>query len=176
MYKKVKIISAIITISLTFLFHFMYDLVPNVFTASFSLINESIAEHLKLFVTPALIAFIVEMLIMKYKRICIQNNYLALLVEILSSIGLFMLIFSPVYFLIGENLIFNIILMIISIIFSKYLGYLLVKEKNELILNLISIPIILIIVLMQIIFTFNPPNNSLFIDPITGETGYKHEK
>ena len=65
MYKKVKIISAIITVSLTFIFHFLYDLVPNVFTASFSLINESIAEHLKLFVTPALIAFIVEMLIMK---------------------------------------------------------------------------------------------------------------
>lgn len=176
MYKKIKIISAIITIILTFPFHFIYDLLPNVFTALFFPINESIAEHLKLFVTPALIAFVVEMFIMKYKKVCIQNNYLALLVEILSSIGLFMLIFSPVYFLIGENLIFNIILMIISIIFSKYLGYLLIKEKNELILNLISIPILLIIVLMQIIFTFNPPSNSLYIDPITGETGYKQEK
>ena len=70
MYKKIKITSAIIVILLTFPFHFMYQFKPNFLTAIFFPINESIWEHLKLFITPALIAFIVEMLIMKKERIC----------------------------------------------------------------------------------------------------------
>ena len=130
MYKKIKIISTIIVILLTFPFHFMYQIKPNFLTAIFFPINESIWEHLKLFITPALIAFIVEMLIIKKERICMQNNYLALLTEIAISIGAFLTIFLPFYFKMGENIFFTIIVMITAIIFSKYIGYLLVKEKN----------------------------------------------
>lgn len=173
MKKRIKIISAIITIALTFPFHSLYKIFPNVITASFFPINESIWEHLKLFITPAIFAFLVEMIIMKKKRICIQNNYVALLIEIISSIGLFMLIFSPVYFLIGENIIFTILLMISSIIGSKYLGYILINEKNELALNILSIPLLIVIVILNIVFTFKPLNNPLFIDPITNERGYR---
>ena len=175
MYIKIKIISAIITIILTFPFHFVYDLFPNVFTVAFFPINESVWEHLKLFITPAIIAYFVELFIMKKKRICIQNNYLALLIEIFSSIGFFMLIFSPVHYLIGENFIFNISLMIISIVLSKYFGYLLIKEKHELLLNIISIPLLLLLIIIMIVYTFKPQKSALFVDPATGESGYKEK-
>ncbi len=171
MYKKIKITSAIIVILLTFPFHFMYQFKPNFLTAIFFPINESIWEHLKLFITPALIAFIVEMLIMKKQRICIQNNYLALLTEIAISIGTFLTIFLPFYFKMGENIFFTITVMIASIIFSKYLGYLLVKEKNELILNYLALIILFIVIIINIIFTFHPLNNYLFVDPITNQKG-----
>ena len=171
MYKKIKITSAIIVILLTFPFHFMYQFKPNFLTAIFFPINESIWEHLKLFITPALIAFIVEMLIMKKQRICIQNNYLALLTEIAISIGTILTIFLPFYFKMGENIFFTITVMIASIIFSKYLGYLLVKEKNELILNYLALIILFIVIIINIIFTFHPLNNYLFVDPITNQKG-----
>ena len=156
--------SAFLWICLTFISHFMYDFFPNNIIASFFPINESIWEHMKLFVTPAIITFAFEMIYMKIKKICIQNNYLSLLIEIMSSTGLFLTIFLPYYYRFPHNLFITLIMMFISIIIAKYLGFIVVSEKNELIPNIIAIPIILIIVIMNIIFTFNPPNNGLFID------------
>ncbi len=165
MYKKIKITGSIIWIILTFISHFMYDLFPNNIIASFFPINESVWEHMKLFVTPAVIVFILEMIDMKKNRITIQNNYLSLLIEIMSSIGLFLTIFLPFYYRFKHNLLISLIMMFISIIVAKYLGYIIVSEKNELILNIITIPLILIIIIINIVFTFNPPNSALFIDP-----------
>ena len=164
MYKRVKITGAIIWFLLTFISHFMYNWFPNNFVASFFPINESVWEHMKLFVTPAIITFIFEMIYMKIKKECIQNNYLSLLLEIMSSIGIFLTIFLPYYYRFPHNLFITLIMMFISIGISKYLGYLIVSEKNELIFNIISIPIILGIVIINIIFTFSPLNNALFID------------
>ena len=164
MYKKIKIIGAILWFILTFVSHFMYDWFPNNIVASFFPINESVWEHMKLFVTPAVITFIFEMIYMKLKRICIQNNYLSLLIEIMSSTGTFLTIFLPYYYRFPHNLFITLIMMLISIGIAKYLGFIIVSEKNELILNIIAIPIILIIVIMNIILTFNPLNNGLFID------------
>lgn len=164
MYKKVKIIGAVIWIILTSVFHFMYDWFPNAIVASFFPINESVWEHMKLFVTPAIITFIFETIYMKIKRICIQNNYLSLLIEIMSSIGVFLTIFLPYYYKYNHNIIITLLMMIFAIIIAKYLGYIIVSEKNELILNIIAIPIILGILIINIILTFYPLNNPLFID------------
>ena len=165
MYKKIKIGSCIIWCVLTFVSHFMYTFFPNNLVASFFPINESIWEHMKLFVTPAIITFALEMVYMKVKRICIQNNYLSLLVEIMSSIGFFLVIFLPYYYRFQHNLFVTIIMMFIAIGIAKYMGFIIVSEKNELIPNIISVPIILIIVVINIIFTFYPLSNGLFIDP-----------
>lgn len=164
MYKKIKTYGAITWIILTFVSHFMYDLFPNNIIASFFPINESVWEHMKLFVTPAIIVFILEMIYMKKNRITIQNNYLSLLIEIMSSAGLFLTIFLPFYYRFKHNLLITLIMMFISIIVAKYLGYIVTSEKNELILNIITIPLILIIIIINIVFTFNPPNSALFID------------
>ena len=166
MYKKIKIIGAIIWIILTFISHFMYELFPNNLVASFFPINESIWEHMKLFVTPAIITFIWEMIYMKIKHICIQNNYLSLLIEIMSSTGSFLTIFLPYYYRFEHNFAITLIMMFISIIIAKYLSYIVVSEKNELILNIFAIPIILFIVIINIVFTFFPLNNGLFISPV----------
>ena len=163
MYKRIKIGSAIIWAVLTFISHFMYDIFPNNLVGSFFPINESIWEHMKLFVTPAIITFTFEMIYMKIKRVCIQNNYLSLLIEIMSSIGVFLTIFLPYYYRFEHNLFTTLIMMFIAIGIAKYLGFIVVSEKNELIPNIMAIPIILIIVIMNIIFTFYPLNNGLFI-------------
>ena len=170
MYKKIKLVGAIIWIILTFISHFIYEIFPNNLIASFFPINESIWEHMKLFVTPGIIVFILEYIYMKKKRICIQNNYLALLVELMSSIGIFLTIFLPYYFKFEHNLIITVLMMSFAILISKYLGYLIMNEKNDLILNIIAIPIITIILILNIIFTFSPPNNLLFIDPTKNST------
>jgi len=159
-----KIIATFLWIILTFISHFMYDLFPNAIIASFFPINESIWEHMKLFVTPSIFVFTFELIYMKIKRLCIQNNYLSLLIEIMSSIGIFLTIFLPYYYRFEHNLIITLIMMSFSIIIANYLGYIIISEKNELILNVIAIPLILIIVITNIFFTFNPGNNALFID------------
>ncbi len=164
MYKKIKIYGAIIWIILTFISHFMYDWFPNNIVASFFPINESVWEHMKVFVTSGIITFLFEMIYMKIKRVCIQNNYLSLLIEIMSSIGVFLTIFLPYYYRFQHNLFVTLIMMAIAIAVAKHLGYIVTSEKNELIPNILAIPIILIIVILNIIFTFDPPSNALFID------------
>ena len=88
----------------------------------------------------------------------------------MSSIGIFLTIFLPYFFKFEHNLIITVLMMSFAILIAKYLGYLVVSEKNDLILNIIAIPIITIILILNIVFTFSPPNNLLFIDPTKNST------
>ena len=58
--KKIKIINVIGVFALSFLFHFMYEWWPNVVTSIFFPVNESIWEHMKIFVSAILVWGLVD--------------------------------------------------------------------------------------------------------------------
>ena len=67
--KKIKTIGVYVIFVLSFISHFMYDILPNPLFSILFPVNESIWEHMKLLVTPVLIFSIIEYIVYYiYKR------------------------------------------------------------------------------------------------------------
>ena len=168
--KKLKILGVIIAFIVAFPLHFLYDKFPSLLTSIIAPVNESIFEHMKIIFGSILFSGVIQKIIvikkdLKYNNICISNVISGFL-----SIFIFLAIFLPIYNIIGENFIVTIIIMFITFIISQIITIYIINKKNK---NLENTAIILAI-LVYIIFgllTYYPPNNPLFIDPITQQLG-----
>lgn len=176
-YKNNKLIFLINTIAIflsMFLFSNIYNLVPNFLTASLFPVNESLFEHLKLMFTTQVIISTIMYLILKLKKIKINNYFSGLLISIIFTITIFFLIYIPIYNYFGENLIITMIIYLIVLIIGEYLHYLItLKTKNNDIFNFISLILILLIWIVLIYFTYNPLYTDFFFDPIEEIYGIK---
>lgn len=162
--KKIKISTLIITFILTFVCHFMYEWFSNLLTSIFFPVNESIWEHMKMLYTAILIGGLIEQLIIKKFKIDTNNNLLTLFIKPIISIPIFLIIYLPLYSFLGDNMILNISVMIITLIIVEILSYYLLKTKELNFKNLLSVLIIIITYLIFSILTFYPPKNELFYD------------
>ena len=127
--KKIKIISIIGILILSFISHFMYDLFPNIIFSFIFPVNESIWEHMKILFTSILLyGFIDKYLLNKYN--IKHNNFpFQLYFTAISSIPLYLAIYIPIYKLLGEKLIISLLLLLIVYIIEAYISYNLLKEK-----------------------------------------------
>ena len=163
------IFSTIFSILLGTLLHFTYNLSNNnIFVASFSAINESTWEHLKLIFFPLLITTIIG-----YFYIGKKNSYFifAQTIGIIISL-LFIVIFFYTYtgaFGINSGFI-NILSFIIAILLGNFISYKLLSSFFTLDKK---IPLLILIILffLFIIFTYIPPKINLFRDPISNTFG-----
>lgn len=164
--KKIKIISIIGILILSFISHFMYDLFPNIIFSFIFPVNESIWEHMKILFTSILLyGFIDKYLLNKYN--IKHNNFpFQLYFTAISSIPLYLAIYIPIYKLLGEKLIISLLLLLIVYIIEAYISYNLLKEKELKVLNLLAVPIILSIYIFFIYLTYNPPHNYIFYDTV----------
>lgn len=169
--KKIKIIAVFSLFILMSLFHFVYDIFPNNLFAVFFPVNESIFEHLKLiFTTFVLYGIIDYILLIKFKQP--KNNFfLNILISALSCIGIFLLIWLPIYYKIGENMFITLLFLFISIIFSQVASFYILTNKNNQLLNYICIGIIISIIVVFAYFTYYPLYNDFFFDPIKEKYG-----
>ena len=111
---KLKIISTIIAFLLCFPLHFLYEKYPNFITSIFAPVNESIWEHMKILFSSILFTGILQKIYakitdIKYNNVCISNFISAIL-----SIPIFLIVFFPIYNIIGENMTITIIIMLIN--------------------------------------------------------------
>ena len=164
--KKIKIISIIGILILSFISHFMYDLFPNIIFSFIFPVNESIWEHMKILFTSILLyGFIDKYLLNKYN--IKHNNFpFQLYFTAISSIPLYLAIYIPIYKLLGEKLIISLLLLLIVYIIEAYISYNLLKEKELKVLNLLAVPIILSTYIFFIYLTYNPPHNYIFYDTV----------
>lgn len=171
---KCQVVVCIISIILGILLHFLYQLSnENIIIASFSAVNESVWEHLKLIFFPMLLMSIIEYPVIKK----IANNYIEA-----KTIGIFVaIIFTVTFFytysgILGTNfLILDILTFVFSIIIGEYVAYILMIrniESNTLSKTL-SIIIIIFFLISFIAFTYNPPKVNLFKDTTDGTYGIK---
>jgi len=170
--KKLKILGVLLAFLLSFIFHFVYDLFPNFITSIFFPVNESIWEHMKIIFGSILVSGVIQKIIvikkkLNYNNICISNVIVAFL-----SILIFLIMFIPMYLLIGENLPITLIIMLITYIISQILSIYIIKKED---MNKENFAILLVIIIYIIfgILTYFPPNNNLFIDPITNTCSLK---
>ncbi len=169
---KIEIIVTVFVLLLGTLLHFVYEWSgKSLWIASFSAVNESVWEHLKLVFYPMLVTGIIEYFFVRK----IANNYIeAKTIGIFSAISFIVISFFTYTGIIGENFfVMDILIFIISIILGEWISYKLMKRKEESMIQskVLASFIIIFLLFCFIICTYYTPRVNLFRDPITGEYG-----
>lgn len=170
--KGYLIISSIFISILGTLLHFTYEFFDkNFLIGSFSAVNESVWEHLKLLFFPMLLSTL-------FGYFYIGKNVSTFLcsetIGILASM-LFIIVFFYTYTgIIGRSIVFlDITSFYVAVILGNYLTYKLIYNNFN--CNSIIAIIILIVILMSfIIFTYFTPHIEIFRDPLTNKYGIKN--
>ena len=167
---KLKILGTIIAFILTFILHNLYTNIPNIITSIITPVNESIWEHMKLLFTSILISGVIQKLIVKYKKLDINNVCISNFTGAITSIIIFLIVYLPIYNLIGKDFTITIIIMLLSIIIAEYISYL-IMNKKDLKMENHAIIFTIIVYITFFILTIYPPHNNLFIDPTNNTYG-----
>ena len=161
---KLKIIGVIIAFGLCFPLHFLYEKFPNLITSIFAPVNESIWEHMKLLFGSLILSGVIQKIIASKTKIQINNICFSNFIGALSSIPIFLIIFLPIYHIIGENMPITIIIMLITIILAEIISYKLMNKK-DLKLESKTIFFVALIYIIFTILTYFPPETDIFMDP-----------
>lgn len=140
----------------------------NPLVGTFSAINESTWEHLKLLFFPMLISTIIGF---AYKGKFIPNYLCAKVLGIILAMSFIVIFFYTYVGIIGRNFtIVDIASFFIAVVLGQYVSY----QKMQITSNcnnVIPIIILLILCLCFFVFTFFPPHISLFEEPIKSSFG-----
>ena len=162
--KKLKIISIILAFALCFPLHFLYDFFPSFLTSIFSPVNESIWEHMKLLFGSIIITGIFQKIFLIIKKEKINNICFSNFTAAFFSIPIFLIMFLPIYYIIGHNMIITLIIMFITISIAEIISYIIMTKKNFK-LEDITILFAISVYIIFAILTYYPLKNNLFIDP-----------
>lgn len=170
--QKIEIGVCVICIILGTILHFTYEWSNgNLFVASFSAVNESVWEHLKLVFIPMFLAAIVQYFLVKNN----VNNYIEA-----KTIGIFVAIsFITVFFftytgILGTNFfLVDVLTFIASIILGELIAYKLMTRENESNKQskILSAIISIFLLICFIVCTYYPPQVNFFRDPTNGSYG-----
>ena len=162
--KKDKIISTIGIVILCFLFHFIYEWIPSTITSIFFPVNESIWEHMKMLYTTTILSSIIEYFIMKHYYIENSNFLLVTYLKSILIIPIYLIMFLPIYYNIGENMFVAISLMLVSMLIINIIGYNLLQTNKIKYQKIISILLIIFTYIVFGILTFKTPHMEIFFD------------
>ena len=166
---KFIIFSGIFVMILGTLLHFTYEWSGNnQFIASFSAVNESTWEHLKLLFFPMLLTTIIGFF---YLEKSCPNYWCARLFGILTAI-LFTIVFLYTYTgIIGTNFAFvDISIFFVAVILGELVSYKVLVSSIDCNSSVALVGIILLLACF-IIFTYFTPEIGLFKDPVNGLFG-----
>lgn len=162
---KIIIGSTIFTFLLCFLTHFLYDWFPNPVFSIFFPVNESVWEHMKMIYTTVLLYGVIEYFILKKTNSNVNNFFITKVLEALCNIPIFLIMYYPIFWIIGENMIVTFIILFLSILLTNFIfTRLLFKSeiKNQ---KIVSILLIIFVYALMGILTYNPPRYEIFFDP-----------
>jgi hypothetical protein len=171
--KKLKIIDIFILFGLSFLFHFIYELIPNTITSIFFPVNESIWEHMKLIFTPMVIIIFTDFIFNKLFKLNMHNIIFSNFYSSIITIIIYLIIYLPINKILGHNMIFTILLLFSSFVFSQIVSYYLVIKEQNIYLKFISITFICICYIIFGLLTYYPLQNYLFFDKTNNNYGIK---
>ena len=162
--KKTRLISILGIFLISFLAHFMYDLFPNVITSFFFPVNESIWEHMKIFVSAILVWGLVDKFLLDKFNIYYSNHFFSTVITSILSIIVYLIIYLPLYKIFGEIMFISIGLMLLDYILMAYVSYKILSGRE---LNINKVFLIIVIVVTYVSFgllTYKPPKYFLFYD------------
>lgn len=148
----------------------MYDWVPNSITSIFFPVNESIWEHMKIIFSSTIIVSFIEYMWIKKTGLLYHNFWFYNIFFAFLSIPVYLIIFVPIYNVIGENFIFSISLMLAVIIFVVLMiDYYKKKEIKD--LTFISLSFLSLCYILFGYLTYYPVYNELFYDTLNNMYG-----
>lgn len=162
--KTIKIISVIGIFLLSFLSHYIYNLFPNILVSIFFPVNESIWEHMKILFTSILLYGIIDYILLKKNNIYFNNFKGQLFFTSFISIPIYLIIYLPIYNLIGENLFVSIFIMLIVYGIISYISYKMLLSDDFKLLNSFSVILIMTMYFIFTYLTYFPIHNYLFYD------------
>lgn len=162
-FKKWKIISPFIIFGLCSVFHFVYQLTPNIITSFFFPVNESIFEHMKLIYTSILIFSLIESFVIKKKNWVVFNIGINPFISGIVNIISFLIIYLPIRIILYENMIITFTILFISNIITSFISYRLLLSK-QIIDNKLGLFITLLMYIPFIYLTYYPPHTEFFYD------------
>lgn len=163
--KKIKIFNVVIFFVLSFLWHFIYDLIPNFVTAIFFPVNESIWEHMKIIFGVIIFGSLISLILMQKFKIKYNNFYVEIVTKGILGVIFYLAIFIPLYNWLGENMFISIGLMLITYIVMEFIGYKILL-LDELDIKILPIILIVLCYILFALLTFYPPHNTIFFDEI----------
>ena len=168
--KKYIFINTICIFILGFIFHFIYEIFPIFITSILAPVNESIFEHMKLIMSSYYFYLIIRYFIYKNNHINTNNLLFKTFISLITTIIIFLIIYLPIYYTFGENLIITLILYFIAILISEFIYFNKFENYNYKLDKLALIFTILLYIITTYL-TYNPPKIDIFMDPITKKYG-----
>ena len=169
---RFQIFSVIFTWILGTILHFLYEWSgDNKIIASFSAVNESTWEHLKLVFFPMLITTIVGFLVIGKDN---KKFWCAKTIGIILAMSFIIVFFYTYTGIIGTNFaILDIGSVFVAVILGEYVAYKIMTndEYKQKCNKRIAVIGLICILLCFIIFTYLPPHIGLFKDPISNGYG-----
>lgn len=161
--KKSRVIAFMGTIILSFLFHFSYQVFPNFLFSVFFPVNESIWEHMKILYSSIIFYGIIDYFLNKKFSIGYKNIFMNIFICSMSSVVIYLTIFLPLYYSIGESMFISIGIMILTFIIVYVMSYYILcsDDKNH---NILWILLIFLGYVFFTYLTYNPIHNQLFFD------------
>jgi len=156
---------------LCFPFHFMYDWFPNTLFSIFFPVNESIFEHMKMLFSASILYGIIDYFLLNLFHQKKANFLVCLFFSSTISIPIFLIIYLPFYYWIGEDMVLNISILFLSIIISQLISCFILNCKDFKNLNIVSIVGIILVYIVFGLLTYYPPINDLFLDPVHDKYG-----
>ena len=169
--KTIKIIGFFVIFLLCFPFHFLYDWLPNSLFSIFFPVNESIWEHMKLIYISFVFYGIFDYLLLKKNNINFNNFLIQLFLIPILAIIIYLIIFIPIYKIIGENMIVSIGLLAIVIMIEQILSIFILKYKEIKYQNIIGIIGIILVYIIFGYLTYKPIENYIFYDTVKDKYG-----
>lgn len=169
--KKLLKYNILIIFGLSFFSHFAYKVIPINLFAIFFPVNESIFEHMKMIYTTFLIDSLILYIALKKKNIKFNNFLCCLFLSPIISIISFLLIWLPIYYRIGENMIITLTVLLISICISQITSYYILSSHDNKVLNYISFGFTILFIILFAYFTYYPLHNDFFLDSLNEKYG-----
>ncbi len=169
--KTIKVIGVFGIFLLCFLFHFLYEWLPNSLFSIFFPVNESIWEHMKLIYTSFVVYGIVDYILLNKNKIQFNNFLLQLFIIPIIAIILYLVIFIPIYNNFGENMIISIGLLFLVIVVEQLLSYHLLQYRKIKYQNIIGIIGIILVYIIFGYLTYRPLENYVFFDTVESKYG-----
>lgn len=162
--KKIKIIGGICVFLLCFLLHFLYDWAPNFLFSIISPVNESIWEHMKLILTSYVLVGCAEYFWIRNLEINKEKILWQLGIVPLLGIVVYLAIYLPLFFWLGENMIVSIGLLFLIIGFEEFVSHKILTKTGPFKMKYLGGLVLIILYFVFGYLTYYPCKNFLFYD------------
>ena len=169
--KTIKVVGVLGIFLLCFLFHFLYEWLPNSLFSIFFPVNESIWEHMKLIYSSFVVYGIIDYILLSKNKIQFNNFLLQLFIIPIIAIILYLIIFIPIYNNFGENMIIAIGLLFLVIVVEQLLSYYLLQYRSIKHQNIIGIIGSILVYIIFGYLTYKPLENYIFFDTTENKYG-----